>query len=165
MSMSSRLKSAMKARNFTVSDLMERLDISKAGLYFLLDGTTTPDKVRFSTVSEICKAMRKSSHVCWFTCLRFSSNRCRYAHFGAIRSAIRNRYLFICALWPICFAVKIRKNLNNSRNFPVFENNLLFLSSSLDILYSSVLELNRTYFTPRCRITAFPPLRVPAMGF
>jgi DNA-binding Xre family transcriptional regulator len=56
--MSDRLKSAIAARKLTVNDLMERTDISKSGLYFILDGTTNPDKVRFSTVSDICKALR-----------------------------------------------------------------------------------------------------------
>lgn len=56
--MNERLKSAIAARNLTVNDLMERTDISKSGLYFLLDGTTTPDKVRFSTISDICKALK-----------------------------------------------------------------------------------------------------------
>lgn len=60
MSMSDRLKLALTARNLTVADLMERTEISKAGLYFILDGTTTPDKVRYSTVHDICKAMRIS---------------------------------------------------------------------------------------------------------
>lgn len=60
MSMSDRLKSALQARKLAVSDLLDRVEISKAGLYFLLDGTTTPDKVRFSTVSDICKALRIS---------------------------------------------------------------------------------------------------------
>ena len=58
--MSSRLKQALEFRKLTVSDMMTRLDISKAGLYFILDGTTTPDKVRYSTVYDICKALRIS---------------------------------------------------------------------------------------------------------
>lgn len=60
MSLSDRLKSAMAARKITVADLLERTEISKAGLYFILDGTTHPEKVRFQTIHGICKALQIS---------------------------------------------------------------------------------------------------------
>lgn len=50
----------MAARKITVSDLLARTEISKAGLYFILDGTTHPEKVRFQTIHDICKALRIS---------------------------------------------------------------------------------------------------------
>jgi DNA-binding Xre family transcriptional regulator len=59
--MSDRLKSAMAARKITVADLLGRTEISKAGLYFILDGTTNPEKVRFQTIHDICKALRIST--------------------------------------------------------------------------------------------------------
>ena len=60
MTLSDRLRHALTVRNLSVSDMTSRVDISQAAFYFLLGGTTTPDKVRFSTIYDICKALRIS---------------------------------------------------------------------------------------------------------
>lgn len=58
MDMHSRLKKAMQLRKLTVADLAPRIGISKAALYFMLDGTSGPDGVRYSTVQGLCRALR-----------------------------------------------------------------------------------------------------------
>lgn len=52
--MKDRLAKAMEARSVTPRDIYSRKILSKAGIYFLLDGTTTAEKVRDSTVASLC---------------------------------------------------------------------------------------------------------------
>lgn len=58
--MPSRLKEAMQLRKLTVADLVSRTGMSKAALYFLLDGTSAPEGVKYSTVQGLCRALRIS---------------------------------------------------------------------------------------------------------
>lgn len=60
MNLSNRLRRAMEIRGLAVSDLLSKVGVSKSSLYFLLDGTTKADKVRYVTVSDVCKALRIS---------------------------------------------------------------------------------------------------------
>lgn len=55
-----RLKIAMDAREMTAGDLIRAKVLSKAGVYFLLDGTTTRDKVRDSTIAKLCGVLKIS---------------------------------------------------------------------------------------------------------
>ena len=58
--MANRLAKALELRGMTAADLIKSTGLSRAGVYFLLDGTTTPEKVRASTLDDICKAMKLS---------------------------------------------------------------------------------------------------------
>ena len=60
MNLSDRLRRAMEIRGLAVSDLLSRVGVSKSSLYFLLDGTTRADKVRYVTVADISKALKIS---------------------------------------------------------------------------------------------------------
>lgn len=60
MNLSDRLRRAMEIRGLAVSDLLSRVGVSKSSLYFLLDGTTRADKVRYVTVADISKAPKIS---------------------------------------------------------------------------------------------------------
>lgn len=53
-----RLRRALKARGMTPPDLIKAKVLSKAGIYFLLDGTTSVENVRESTMASLCKALR-----------------------------------------------------------------------------------------------------------
>lgn len=55
-----RLRIAMDAREMTAGDLIRAKVLSKAGVYFLLDGTTTRDKVRDSTIAKLCGVLKIS---------------------------------------------------------------------------------------------------------
>lgn len=55
--MADRIRHALALRGMTPSDLIRQRVLSKAGIYFLLDGTTKSDKVRADTVSKLCKAL------------------------------------------------------------------------------------------------------------
>lgn len=55
-----RIQKALEARNMKPSDLIRQKVLSKAGVYFLLDGTTTPEKVRETTVAKLCKTLHVS---------------------------------------------------------------------------------------------------------
>lgn len=44
----------------TAGDLIRAKVLSKAGVYFLLDGTTTRDKVRDSTIAKLCGVLKIS---------------------------------------------------------------------------------------------------------
>lgn len=57
MTMASRIRAALSEREMTPADLIRMKVLSKAGVYFLLDGTTKADKVRAETVSRLCKAL------------------------------------------------------------------------------------------------------------
>lgn len=57
-SMKDRLAKAMEARGVTPRDVYSRKILSKAGIYFLLDGTTTPEKVRDSTIAALCAFLK-----------------------------------------------------------------------------------------------------------
>lgn len=48
----------MDAREMTAGDLIRAKVLSKAGVYFLLDGTTTRDKVRDSTIAKLCSVLK-----------------------------------------------------------------------------------------------------------
>lgn len=52
-----RLANAMKARGKTPADLVRQNVLSKAAIYFWLDGTAKPDKVRADSVTKVCKAL------------------------------------------------------------------------------------------------------------
>lgn len=52
-----RIATALTARGMKPTDLVRQKVLSKAGVYFLLDGTTKPDKVSAVTVSKLCKAL------------------------------------------------------------------------------------------------------------
>lgn len=67
-----RLRQAMDARGMTPGDLIKATGISRAGVYFLLDGTTTRAKVRATTVDKLCKALHVSEP--WLTQGRGSMN-------------------------------------------------------------------------------------------
>lgn len=58
--MAGRLKRALALRDMTPAELVARKVMSKAGIYFILDGTTKPDKVRADTVAKLSKALRIS---------------------------------------------------------------------------------------------------------
>lgn len=58
--MASRLDKAMKARGVKPGDLISAKVLSKAGIYFLLNGTTGAAKVRAGTVEKLCKHLRIS---------------------------------------------------------------------------------------------------------
>lgn len=55
--MAERIKRALSLREMTPGDLIAAKVLSKAGVYFLLDGTTKADKVRADTVTKLCKAL------------------------------------------------------------------------------------------------------------
>lgn len=55
-----RLRDALKARDLTPPDLIARTGLSKGAIYFILDGTTTIEKIRADTVARICKALNIS---------------------------------------------------------------------------------------------------------
>lgn len=56
--MAERLKRALTLRGMTPGDLVDQKVLSKAGVYFVLDGTTKAETIRASTVSKLCKALR-----------------------------------------------------------------------------------------------------------
>lgn len=55
--MAERLSKALTLRGMTASDLIRQKVLSKAGIYFILDGTTTAEKIRATTVAKLCKAL------------------------------------------------------------------------------------------------------------
>lgn len=56
--MAERLKRALALRTLTPKDLVDKGVMSKAAVYFWLDGTAKADKVRADTVAKVCKALR-----------------------------------------------------------------------------------------------------------
>jgi DNA-binding Xre family transcriptional regulator len=58
--LASRLRAAIEARGMTPPDLIRATGLSRAAVYFLLDGTTTAAKVRSTTVDKLCKALAVS---------------------------------------------------------------------------------------------------------
>lgn len=56
--MAERLKRALNLRSLTPADLVAQKVLSKAGIYFILDGTTKSDTIRSSTVDKLAKALR-----------------------------------------------------------------------------------------------------------
>lgn len=60
-----RLTRAMEVRGAEPKDLIRATGLSKAAIYFLLNGTTTQDKVRSTTVTKLCKALHISD--LWLT--------------------------------------------------------------------------------------------------
>lgn len=52
-----RLRRALALRSKTVADLIRDTKLSKAAVYFILDGTTQPDKIRDATVNKLCRAL------------------------------------------------------------------------------------------------------------
>lgn len=65
MTMGQRLREALKVRNLRPADLIVRTGLSKATIYFLLDDTTSSEKVRDSTIKKVCRVLRVSSD--WLT--------------------------------------------------------------------------------------------------
>ena len=55
--MAERLAKALDQRGKKPADLIASTKLSRAAIYFLLDGTTTAAKVRAETVSKVCKAL------------------------------------------------------------------------------------------------------------
>lgn len=55
--MAERLKRALSLRGMSPTDLIDQKVLSKAGVYFILDGTTKAATVRASTISKLCKAL------------------------------------------------------------------------------------------------------------
>lgn len=56
--MAKRLTAALSERGMKAMDLKRATGLSKAAVYFLLDGTTQADKVRDATVQAVCDALR-----------------------------------------------------------------------------------------------------------
>ncbi len=56
--MAERVKKAMALRGMTAPDLIARKVLSKAGIYFILDGTTKAEKIRASTVAKLSAALQ-----------------------------------------------------------------------------------------------------------
>lgn len=55
--MAERVKRALEVRGMTPSDLIARKVLSKAGIYFILDGTTKPEKIRATTLEKLSRAL------------------------------------------------------------------------------------------------------------
>lgn len=55
--MAERVKRALELRGMTPSDLIAKKVLSKAGVYFILDGTTKADKIRATTVDKLSRAL------------------------------------------------------------------------------------------------------------
>ena len=53
-----RLHRALTARQLKPADLIKAGVLSKAGIYFLLDGTTSVENVKDATIAKLCKALR-----------------------------------------------------------------------------------------------------------
>ncbi|MGR4895823.1 S24 family peptidase [Stenotrophomonas sp. LARHCG68] len=51
--MADRVRHALALRGMTPSDLINRKVLSKAGVYFILDGTTKADKIRAATLEKL----------------------------------------------------------------------------------------------------------------
>lgn len=58
--MGQRLHKALVARAMEPKDLIDRTGLSRGAVYFILNDTTSPEKVRAETVANICKALRIS---------------------------------------------------------------------------------------------------------
>ena len=56
--MAERLKMALQLRGMTPTALIRETGLSKAGVYFLLDGTTKAGKVRADTIAKLCAALQ-----------------------------------------------------------------------------------------------------------
>lgn len=56
--MAERLAYALAQRGMTPPDLIRVTKLSKGTVYFILDGTTKPEKIWASTVKKICRALR-----------------------------------------------------------------------------------------------------------
>lgn len=56
--MAERVKRAMALRGMTAPDLIARKVLSKAGIYFILDGTTKAEKIRAATVAKLSAALQ-----------------------------------------------------------------------------------------------------------
>lgn len=55
--LATRLRAALEARGMTPPDLIRATGLSRATVYFMLDGTTAAPNVRASTVGKLCKAL------------------------------------------------------------------------------------------------------------
>lgn len=58
--MADRLKRALDLRKMTPADLVKAKVMSKAGIYFILDGTTKAETIRASSIAKLCKALKVS---------------------------------------------------------------------------------------------------------
>lgn len=58
--MADRIKELLTERKMDARDLIREKIASKAGVYFLLDGTTSAENVRASTVLELARVLRTS---------------------------------------------------------------------------------------------------------
>lgn len=56
--MAERVKRALELREMTPADLIARKVLSKAGIYFILDGTTKAEKIRASTIAKLSAALQ-----------------------------------------------------------------------------------------------------------
>lgn len=55
--MAERVKRALELRGMTPSDLIAKKVLSKAGVYFILDGTTKADKIRATTIDKLSRVL------------------------------------------------------------------------------------------------------------
>jgi phage repressor protein C with HTH and peptisase S24 domain len=55
--MAERVKRALEIRGMTPTDLINRKVLSKAGIYFILDGTTKSEKIRATTLDKLSRAL------------------------------------------------------------------------------------------------------------
>ena len=59
--MAERLRDLLDARQIEPMDLVRAIHVTKAAVYFLLDGTTGADKVRAKTVLDMAQHLRTSA--------------------------------------------------------------------------------------------------------
>lgn len=55
--MAERVKRALELRGMTPTDLITKKVLSKAGVYFILDGTTKADKIRATTIDKLSRVL------------------------------------------------------------------------------------------------------------
>jgi DNA-binding Xre family transcriptional regulator len=61
LTMAERLRDLLDARQIEPMDLVRAIHVTKAAVYFLLDGTTGADKVRAKTVLDMAQHLRTSA--------------------------------------------------------------------------------------------------------
>lgn len=59
--MAERVRHALELRGMTASDLIAKKVLSKAGVYFILDGTTKPENIRAATLDKLSRALGVSA--------------------------------------------------------------------------------------------------------
>ena len=61
LTMAERLRDLLEARQMEPMELVRAIRVTKASIYFLLDGTTSADKVRAKTVLDMAQHLRTSA--------------------------------------------------------------------------------------------------------